>query len=62
MREQIELPVALGFGLSTPEHFKQAGKVADGAVIGSQIIKVIDQAGDAMCEAVEQYCKSIIYI
>eukprot|EP00026_Physarum_polycephalum_P014443 Phypoly_transcript_14957.p1 GENE.Phypoly_transcript_14957~~Phypoly_transcript_14957.p1 ORF type:complete len:288 (+),score=38.61 Phypoly_transcript_14957:130-864(+) len=34
-------PLAVGFGISTRAHFEQAGKIADGVVIGSAIIKAL---------------------
>ncbi|MDA8218474.1 MAG: tryptophan synthase subunit alpha [Dehalococcoidales bacterium] len=44
VREHTSLPLAVGFGLSRPEHIKSVAKVADGAVVGSAIIGAIDAA------------------
>jgi len=44
----IKLPRAIGFGLSTHEHYVQVGKIAEGAIMGSQIIKEIRKAGDTV--------------
>ncbi|KAF7714921.1 Uncharacterized protein PECH_007835 [Penicillium ucsense] len=54
------VPVAVGFGISTREHFLSVTSVADGAVIGSQIINVLHDApaGEA-ARAVEEYCYKI---
>ncbi|KAI2792994.1 Tryptophan synthase [Penicillium oxalicum] len=54
------VPVAVGFGISTREHFLSVTSVADGAVIGSQIITVLQDApaGEA-ARAVEEYCYKI---
>jgi len=54
------VPAAVGFGVSTREHFENVGAIADGVVIGSQIIKTIDGAeGGDVYKAVEEYCASI---
>jgi len=47
VRRFSKLPVALGFGISSPEQFAEAGKFADGAVVGSAIVAVIEQASPA---------------
>jgi tryptophan synthase len=44
VRQLTSLPLAIGFGISTRRHFEAAGKLADGVVIGSAIIKVIGNA------------------
>jgi tryptophan synthase alpha chain len=46
IRAQSALPVALGFGISRPEHVQQVGQWADAAVVGSGLVQVIaDAAG-----------------
>lgn len=54
------VPVAVGFGISTREHFKSVTSVADGAVIGSQIIAVLaDAPAGQAARTVEDYCSQI---
>jgi tryptophan synthase alpha chain len=54
------LPLAVGFGLSTPEHIATVTSYADGAVIGSAIIKLIDQhKNDDAAGAVKEYIRSL---
>ncbi len=43
IKKKTDLPVALGFGISTPEQAKMAGKVADGVIVGSAIVKEIEK-------------------
>jgi tryptophan synthase alpha chain len=38
-------PICVGFGISTPEQARQVGRIADGVIVGSQIIKLME-AGD----------------
>ncbi len=45
VRAQTQLPVALGFGISSPEHVAQACASADAAVVGSALVNVIAQHG-----------------
>ena len=46
MRRESPLPVALGFGLSRPEHVREVSRFADAAVVGSALVDVIAKAGD----------------
>jgi tryptophan synthase alpha chain len=45
LRRCTKLPIAVGFGISTPEHFAAVGEFADAAVIGSALVATIEQAG-----------------
>ncbi len=45
MRKFSDLPIAVGFGISTPEHVKDVWRYADAAVVGSAIVSEIEQAG-----------------
>lgn len=45
MREHTALPVALGFGISRPEHSAEAGRLADAVVVGSAFVRLIEQYG-----------------
>ncbi|KAI0121381.1 tryptophan synthetase [Xylariales sp. AK1849] len=50
-------PAAVGFGVSTREHFQSVAEVADGVVIGSQIITTLQKAeAGNEAKAVEEYC------
>lgn len=47
LRRRLELPLAVGFGLSTPEQVAEVGKVADGVVVGSALVAIVEEhAGD----------------
>ncbi|EEY57659.1 tryptophan synthase, putative [Phytophthora infestans T30-4] len=62
IRANVKHPLALGFGLSTRQHFVQASALADGVVIGSKIVKIIEDAPDTATRAanVEAFAKSIV--
>ena len=39
------VPVAVGFGISTPAQAAEVGRAADGVVVGSAIVRIIEQNG-----------------
>jgi tryptophan synthase alpha chain len=45
IRKAVSLPVAVGFGISTPEQAAAVAKVADGVVVGSALIQALDRGG-----------------
>jgi tryptophan synthase alpha chain len=59
IRAVTRLPLALGFGVSRPEHVRQIGKWADAAVVGSGLVGVIAEAGKGpeLIERVESYVR-----
>lgn len=42
MRELTDLPLAVGFGIGTPQQVAEAARIADGVVVGSAIVKFIE--------------------
>ena len=44
-RAATGVPLAVGFGISTPEQAAQVGRVADGVIVGSRLIDVVEHAG-----------------
>ncbi|MBG92440.1 MAG: tryptophan synthase subunit alpha [Chloroflexi bacterium] len=44
VREYIDLPLAIGFGISERKHVEQVGKLADAAIIGSAFVRTISEA------------------
>jgi tryptophan synthase alpha chain len=59
IRRVSDLPVALGFGISKPEHVREVGRWADAAVVGSALVSVIAAAGasDDLTGRVEEYVR-----
>jgi tryptophan synthase alpha chain len=59
VREASSLPLAVGFGLSRPEHVRAVADVADAAVVGSALVSVIADAGDTadLVPRVEHYVR-----
>ena len=59
IRAVSPLPVALGFGISKPEHVREVGQWADAAVVGSALVSVIADAGASqdLTTRVEEYVR-----
>jgi tryptophan synthase alpha chain len=59
IRSVSDLPVALGFGISTPDHVRRVSQWADAAVVGSALVNVIAEAGPAtdLETRVEEYVR-----
>ena len=43
LKHLTNTPIAVGFGVSTPEHVKLIGRIADGVIVGSAIIKEVEK-------------------
>jgi tryptophan synthase len=61
IKQYSTVPLAVGFGVSTREHFNAiADAGAEGVVVGSRLVSVIKQAPPAQVAAkVEEYCRSL---
>jgi tryptophan synthase alpha chain len=59
VRKHTKLPVAVGFGISTAEHFRAVTAFADAAVVGSAIVKLIEEHGERAPEAVADFIHSL---
>lgn len=47
VRKETDVPLAVGFGISTPDHVRQVAAIADGAVVASALINHLDQLPEA---------------
>ena len=59
IRESSDVPCAIGFGISTPEQASKYSKVADGVIVGSAIIKLLEKHGKNAPKYVEEYVHSM---
>ena len=59
IRAATSLPVAVGFGISKPEHVREVGRWADAAVVGSALVNLIAEAGTSpdLPGRVEEYVR-----
>jgi tryptophan synthase alpha chain len=59
IREQTSMPIALGFGISRPEHVVEVGQFADAAVVGSALVSLVarESSSPALIDRVEEYVR-----
>ena len=62
IRSFTDLPVAIGFGLSRPEHIRDVGRWADAAVVGSALVNVIagSSGEEDLISSVERYVRWLL--
>lgn len=59
VRENTDIPCAIGFGISTPEQAKKMADLSDGAIVGSAIIKLLEKHGKEAPKHIGEYVKSM---
>ena len=59
IRENTDVPCAVGFGISTPEQAAKMAGYSDGAIVGSAIVKIIEKHGRDAAPHVGEYVKSM---
>jgi tryptophan synthase alpha chain len=59
-KADAEVPVAVGFGIGTPEQAAEVGRIADGVIVGSRLVRAVAEAGDprAASAAVAEFITS----
>lgn len=60
VRCQTEIPLYVGFGISTPAQASAVSAIADGAIVGSALIRAIDAAPEHPADAAADYLKSMV--
>ena len=59
VRENTDVPCAVGFGISTPEQAAKMAGCSDGAIVGSAIIRLLEKYGKDSAGPVEEYVRSM---
>jgi tryptophan synthase alpha chain len=59
VKENTDVPCAVGFGISTPEQAAKMAGLSDGAIVGSAIIRLIDEYGTEAAEPVGAYIRKM---
>jgi tryptophan synthase alpha chain len=64
LRQQTDVPIAIGFGIGRPEHVRQLAPVADGLIVGSAIVRRIaaieGRSRAAVIEDVGQFVSTLL--
>jgi tryptophan synthase alpha chain len=59
IKKVSSVPVAVGFGISTPDQVKTIGAVSDGVIVGSAIVRIIEEHGEKADAYLYDYIKSL---
>lgn len=59
IRQNTDVPCAIGFGISNPEQAKKMADISDGAIVGSAIIKIIEKYGREAAPHVGDYVRTM---
>lgn len=59
IRQVTDTPVAIGFGIHSPEQAEKMGQLADGVIVGSAIVKLIAKYGTEAGDPVAEYVRSM---
>ncbi|MGL5514059.1 MAG: tryptophan synthase subunit alpha [Sporomusa sp.] len=59
IRQVSSTPIAVGFGISTTKQAQELAKIADGVIVGSAIVKIIEQYGENASNHLFEYVKSM---
>ena len=60
IKKYTDIPVAIGFGISNPEQAKKMASISDGVIIGSAIVRIVEQYGENAAPYIYDFCKSIV--
>ncbi len=59
IRQNTRIPCAIGFGISEPRQAKEMAALADGVIVGSAVVKLLEKYGRDAPEHIGRYVKSM---
>lgn len=59
IRENTDVPAAVGFGIHSPKQASEIGQIADGVIVGSAIVKLVQEYGADAATPIYEYVKSM---
>jgi tryptophan synthase alpha chain len=60
VRDAASVPVAVGFGISAPEHARRVAEIADGVIVGSRVVRAAGEGGsEAVAEVVSELAEAL---
>jgi tryptophan synthase alpha chain len=62
LRKFTKLPIAVGFGISTPDQFAAVGRYAEGAVVGSAIVDLVERNPGKEAQSVAEFVKQLLAV
>src|SRR5439155_8955670 len=59
IRAGTDLPIAVGFGISTPEHVRQVARWAEGVVVGSAVVAIVGREGRSAVPSLKRFVEEM---
>ena len=59
VKKYAKVPAAIGFGISTPEQAEKMSNLADGVIVGSTMVRLVENYGENAAPEIEKYVKSM---
>jgi len=59
IREVTTIPCAIGFGINTPDQAEKMAGIADGVIVGSAIVKIIERKGSGAAPEIAEYVRKM---
>ncbi|MCH5196785.1 MAG: tryptophan synthase subunit alpha [Oscillospiraceae bacterium] len=59
VKKYAHVPAAIGFGISTPEQAKKMSQLADGVIVGSAIVRLVEKFGENAADEIYKFAKSL---
>jgi tryptophan synthase alpha chain len=59
IRRYTKTPIAVGFGIATPDDAREVARIADGVIVGSALVKLIAAGGHAVTERLTSFTRSL---
>lgn len=60
IRQVTDVPTAVGFGINKPEQVHQYTQIADGAIVGSAIVRIVAQYGEQAGPKIYEYVSEMV--
>lgn len=60
IKKYTDTPVAIGFGISNPDAVKKMCAISDGAIVGSAIVKIVEEYGANAGDYIYKFCKDMV--
>ncbi|AKL98081.1 tryptophan synthase subunit alpha [Endomicrobium proavitum] len=60
IKKNTDIPVAVGFGVSKPAQVAEFSKYADGVIVGSAIVRIIEEFGENAAKPLSEYVKNMV--
>lgn len=60
IKKYTDVPVAIGFGISNPDAVKKMCAISDGAIVGSAIVRIVEEHGKDAGDYIYDFCKKMV--